>query len=81
MHPSKQVLGMDLQADPDDPVFRSAALGALVVVKAMDRDGGICYYTGSTPGLTSVEGLGMAQFLAMRLQSGIARALDEGGSS
>lgn len=56
--PDQTVLGMaiDLADDLAQP------LAAVVIVKGLDNDGNIAYWTSITEGLTGVEAWGMVMF-------------------
>ena len=66
------VLGMALDAGDDDAIMHCQPLSAFIVVKALDEDGELCYLTGATEGLHSVECLGMAEYAAARLKRALA---------
>jgi len=52
---SAAVCGLPL----DPPAGMTQPLEAAVVIKGFDEDGAIAYWTAKTPGLTTVEVLGM----------------------
>lgn len=62
------VLGMPLDAEENDPIRSAQPLSAVVVVKALDDDGKICYFGGATEGLMSVEALGMLRYGLIKLE-------------
>lgn len=66
------VLGMPLDVGEDDTITTVQPLGAFTVVKALDEDGDVVYCTAATEGLPSVECLGMAEYAAMKLRTGMA---------
>ena len=65
------VLGMALDVGDDDVLVTAQPLAAFIVVKALDEDGDIRYLTSATEGLQSVECLGMAEYAALRLRTGL----------
>lgn len=71
------ILGMPLDLADDDPILAVTPLCGFTVIKGLDSDGDVCYYTAATPGLTSVECLGMAHLAVLKLQGSLARTLDE----
>ena len=66
------VLGMPLDVGENDWLATCQPLSAFVVVKAIDEDGDLRYLTAATPGLHSIECLGMAEYAALRLREGLA---------
>jgi hypothetical protein len=73
------ILGMPLDAEPDDHICTAQPLCGMVVVKALGEDGKIYYLTGATEGLKSVECLGMAEYAVLRLKRGLEREIDDEG--
>lgn len=69
------ILGMPLDAGEDNAITTAQPLCGFVVVKSLDEDGEVVYLTGATEGLSSVECLGMAEYAALRLRTGIARRM------
>lgn len=63
-----EVLGLELVGEMPDLM---SALGAIVIVKALDHDGDVCYYVRGTEGLTSVEAMGMVHFALLQLSEGM----------
>jgi hypothetical protein len=59
------VLGLPLEGMPEDVT----PLAAIVVVKALDEDGGPAYYCRATDGLSTVEALGMLAYGDVTLRS------------
>lgn len=73
------ILGMPLDVAGDDLVATAQPVCGLVVVKALNEDGHVCYLTAATEGLKSVEALGMARYAVLKLEHGLVRDLDEEG--
>jgi hypothetical protein len=71
------ILGMPLDVAADDLIATMQPLSGMVVVKALDEDGGVQYLTAATGGLHSVECLGMAQYAVLKLERGLTRDLDD----
>lgn len=67
------VLGMTLNTGEDDPITTAQPLAAVIVVKVLDEDGDLCYLTGATDGLTTVECLGMTEFAVLKLKHALRR--------
>lgn len=67
------VLGMELDTGVNDPITTAQPLAAFVVVKALDTDGNLCYFTGATEGLPTVECLGMADFAVEKLRHAVRK--------
>jgi hypothetical protein len=67
------VLGMELDIGVNDPITTAQPLAAFVVVKALDSDGNVCYLTGATEGLPTVECLGMADFAMEKLRYAVRK--------
>lgn len=73
------VLGIPLDVGGDDLITELQPVNALVVVKGLDEDGDVCYATAATEGLSAIECLGMAEYAALKLRTGMAsRMRDEG---
>jgi hypothetical protein len=53
-----EVAGLEIMDMPDGVT----PLSALVIFKALDPDGNLFYFAKATPGLMTVEALGMARF-------------------
>jgi hypothetical protein len=70
------VLGMTLDVGENDVLVTAQPLSAFIVVKALDEDGDICYCTAATEGLQSVECLGMAEYAALKLRTGMASRMN-----
>lgn len=71
------VLGLPLDVAGDDPIRGVTPLCGLVVVKALNGEGEVCYLTAATEGLKSVEALGMARYAVLKLEHGLSRELGE----
>lgn len=69
------ILGMPLDVGDDDAITAAQPLSGVVVIKALDGDGDVCYLTAATPGLQSVECLGMARYAVLRLEYAITGRL------
>ena len=65
------ILGMPLNVEAGDGIAACQPICGLVVVKALDEDGEVCYFTAATDGLKSVECLGMARYAVLRLERGL----------
>jgi len=71
------ILGMPLDLPDDDPIAGVTPLSGFVVVKALDEDGDLCYFTAATSGLTGVECLGMAELAVLKVKRSLGRLLDD----
>jgi hypothetical protein len=71
------ILGMPLDVSDEDSIVSVQPLCGFVVIKGLDEDGEVGYYTAATEGLLSVECLGMAEYAMLKLRHGITRRLDE----
>lgn len=69
------VLGMPLDTDPESPLRTCQPIAAVVIVKALDEAGNMCYFTGATDGLLDIEALGMTRLAQLRLERGIDAGL------
>jgi hypothetical protein len=67
---------MPLDVAEDDPITAVTPLCGLVVVKALNGTGEVCYLTAATEGLKSVECLGMARYAVLKLERGLTRELE-----
>ena len=65
------VLGLPLEADEDDDIRDCTPLCAVVILKALDSNGEVRYYTSATAGLKSVEALGMVRYAGLKLEHGL----------
>lgn len=66
---AEPVLGLDWDGIPDG----SQPLHAVIIVKALDEDGDVAYYTRCTDDLMAVEALGMTSYAAAMLTAGLIR--------
>lgn len=73
------VFGLPLDVPGDDAIGTVTPLCALIVLKALNEDGKVCYLSAATTGLTSVECLGMARYAVLQLETGLAREPDGEG--
>jgi hypothetical protein len=72
------VLGMPLDVGDGDPIASAQPLCGFVVIKALNGDGEVVYLTAATPGLKSVECLGMARYAVLKLERGLIADLEDG---
>ena len=71
------ILGMPLDVAEGDPVASAQPLCGFVVVKALNGDGEVVYLTAATPGLKSVECLGMARYAVLKLERGLLAGMED----
>lgn len=71
------ILGMPLDVDDDDAIMTCQPVCGLVIIKALDENGEIVYFSAATDGLKSVECLGMVEYTSLRLKHGLMQALEE----
>ena len=74
---SPAILGMPLDVPGDDLIATAQPLCGMVIVKALDPGGEVVYLTAATPGLKSVECLGMVRYAALKLEHAITAGLGE----
>jgi hypothetical protein len=65
------ILGMPLDVEAGDGIAACQPICGLVVVKALDEDGEVRYFTAATDGLKSVEAIGMARLAVLKLERGL----------
>lgn len=70
------VLGMPIDAEPDDLIRTAQPVAALVTVKVLFDDGEIGYLTRATDGLMSVEAVGMARYAQLRLERALVKGIE-----
>lgn len=71
------VLGMHLDVDEDDALNSVQPLCAVIMIKALNKDGHVCYLSRSTTGLTLVEALAMVRYTELKLEHGLVANLDK----
>jgi hypothetical protein len=71
------VLGMPLDVTENDLIASVQPLCGFVVVKALNEDGEVVYCTAATPGLKSVECLGMARYAVLKLERGLLAGMED----
>lgn len=62
-----EFMGLPIEGMPDG----ITPLSVLVIVKALDAEGDVCYFSRGSEGLMTVEALGMAHYTVYALTSGI----------
>jgi hypothetical protein len=67
------IFGMSLDVDQDDAIITCQPVAGFVVIKALNDDGEVCYLSAATDGLKSVECLGMARYVMLKLERGLMR--------
>lgn len=70
------VLGMHLDVEDDDEINFVQPLCAVIMLKALNQDGRVCYLSRATAGLTSVEALAMVRYAELRLEHGLLAGMD-----
>lgn len=72
-----EIFGLPLDVDASDLIARCTPLCGFVVIKALDDEGEVGYFTAATHGLKSVECLGMAEFAVLKLQHGLTSRMND----
>jgi hypothetical protein len=68
---------MDLDAEDDDELNDIQPLCAVIVLKALNSDGRVCYLSRATTGLTSVEALAMVRYAQLKLEHGLLTEMED----
>lgn len=75
-YPNLLGLPLDLPDGPLDPGL--TPLCGFIVVKALNGEGEVTYFSAGTNGLTSIECLGMARWSVLKLEHGLSAEFEEG---
>lgn len=68
---------MNLDVEEDDVLYSVQPLCAVIMVKALNEDGHVCYLSRATTGLTSVEALAMVRYTQLKLEHGLIAEFDD----